>query len=178
MAISTLYSHVSRAIDFFNKNSIYFAIAKTSPWSNDSNGKTEMDPQFSPPEENATVTALSELIGFKKAEVVRLVVPDVDGEISYDNGRWRAVSASSAYAEGAKYVYLETNIRSDELPIGFYRQIGVYTGLVLANGVPTSKYNLLPSEVSNTGVLEVYDNRQPSNRQADQREILSIIIEF
>jgi len=180
VAISTTNAHVSRALDFFKNDKVYFAIGRTTSWPNDANGKTELDPTFQPPLEDKELSALEELVGYKKVESMHLVVPDeTNGTISYQNTKWRIVTVEQAYAEKARYVYMTTSIRYDELPLGFYRQVGVYAGIERAVGVSVSKNNLLPSEAkAGFGVLEVVDNRGPSNRQNDQKEILSITIEF
>ena len=36
MAITLLKGHVSRALDFYNKNSIFFGIGKTTAWADPS----------------------------------------------------------------------------------------------------------------------------------------------
>lgn len=268
MAITTTRAHVSRALDFFNKNSIYFAIGKKTPWDDDTD---------TPPAPSVDASELQELIGFKKVESIHLVVPDdINGTISYRQSKWTVVSPDEAIEKGAKWVYLETTLRYDELPLGHYRQVGLFTGLVpfvgkkevlraaisgtvtqegnivfnlgtsplqiavttsdtietikqkvLQAGVNgwtitsgegageiiftcntvgvqeestfqngstgiigsidvsvkgedpvSSKFNLLPEEVSDQGVLEIIDNRGDSNRLEDQTEQLSIVIEF
>ena len=75
-------------------------------------------------------------------------------------------------------MYLDTTIEYDEIPLGFYRQVGLFTDLKVAEDVPEGKYSLSTSEVEDEGILEVIDNRQPSNRQADQTEKISLILEF
>lgn len=179
MAIATTSAHVSRALDFFNKSDhIFFAIGRTTPWPNDSDDNTEMEANFQPPAEDIEATALDDVIGYKKVESIYLVVPDENGEIVYDEQRWRVVSPDNAYTEKAKFVFIETTIRYDELPLGFYRQVGVYTGLTRKEGVSSAKFNLLPEEVEDAGVLEILSNRKPSNRQADQKETINLVIEF
>jgi hypothetical protein len=180
VAISTTNAHVSRALDFFQNDKIYFAIGRTTPWPNDVNGKTELEPSFQPPLENKELAALEELIGYKKVESIFLVVPDAtNGTITYQSLKWRIVPIEQAYTEKARHVYMTTSIQYDELPLGFYRQVGVYSGVERAVGVAVGKNNLLPVEAKEGfGILEVVDNRGPSNRQNDQKEILSIAIEF
>lgn len=169
MAVSTIQAHVSRAIDFFNKKEIYFAIGRTTPWPDEDQ----------PPAEDREATDVQEIIGFKKVEVKYLVVPDdVNGTIEYQNTKWRVVPLNQAYQEKARFVFLETTIRYDELPLGTYRQVGVYVDLVRADGVPSNKNNLLPEEVDDHGTLVIIDNRKFSNRQEDQKEILNVVIEF
>lgn len=169
MPITTTHAHVNRAIDFFSKDSIYFGIGKATPWLDDKK----------PPAPEIDVAVLDGLIGLKKVEVSHLVVrDDVNGTIIYRDSRWRIVPLDQAIEEGAKWVYIESAILYDELPLGEYRQVGVFTGTVKKAGVAPGKYNLLPSDIEDVGTLEVIDNRPPANRLADQKERLSVVIEF
>lgn len=171
MAITTMLGHVNRAKDFFNKESIYFALGRSSAW----------DDEMSPPNEDAGAVALDEVIGYKRYMVKHIVRPVKDNEqadIRYKNEDWKIISEESALDESARWVYLDTTIEYDEIPLGFYRQVGLFTGLQVAEDVPEGKYSLTTSEVSDEGTLEVIDNRQPSNRQADQTEKISLILEF
>ena len=172
MAITTIHAHVNRAKEFTQRTDIFFAIGKSTSWGS---GDT-------PPAEDFTASGLTELIGYKKADTVYLVRPwksgDPTADITYRETKWMIVPADQAVAQGARWVYVKTNILYNELPLGYYRQVGVYTGVVRKGGIPAGKDNLLPSEVSNQGLLEVLDNRGASNRQLDQRETLSLILEF
>ena len=169
MAITTRLAHVRRAQHVFNLGSFYFAIGKSSEWMDDSN----------PPVEAEDTTELFEVIGFRKADRVSFVVPDDEnGTIEYLGSKYREVSASDAEQEGAKWIWFSTTVSYEELPTGWYRQIGLYQGLTRQSTVDTGKYNLLPSEVQDNGDLLAFANRQPCNRLADQKETFNIIIEF
>lgn len=159
MAIATYNSHVELAKYLVSKaDSIYLTIGKSTPWSNETN-----PPQ---PDENATV--LQEVTGYKKATKVTLVRPfkspedDDKNLISYGNKSWVEVSPEDATNEGAKWVYLESSIVGDELPLGTYRQVGFVMDLVAKRGI--SKFNLVPSEVESAGTLLFFDNKQFQNR--------------
>lgn len=169
MAVTTLRAHVNRAIDFFSKEELYFALGKSTAWpGGDSNV----------PVPDTNMVELEEVIGYKKIEKKHLVVPDPAGTIEYRDGNYKIVPLSEALTKGAKWVYIETTIRYDELPLGTYRQVGLYEGLEKNAGVAVGKTNLLPSEVKSAGVLEVVDNRKTSNRDIDQKEKLTLVIEF
>lgn len=159
MAISTYNARIDIARYYANKaTTTYFAIGKSSAWSD----------EMTPPTPSAKTTKLDEVIGYKKATRVSLCRPLVQGEstsyeqVTYGDTTWVLVPDSKAFSEGAKWVYFETDINGDELPLGFYRQVGVHTNLVPS----VSKSNLLPSEVKDSGTLIFYDNRQPQNRMA------------
>lgn len=174
-AITTLSAHTNRVREFFYKDDIYFGIAKSTPWEDPSDTNIS---DTNPPIPEFDTTELNEVIGFKKAEQVLIVVPDDTGEIVYQDTQWRIVSPEDAFKEKARHIFLSTTIRYDELPLGKYRQVGVFVGLKPKEGIPAGQYNLLPSEVQDIGVLEVVDNRQDSNRQADQKETLNIVIKL
>ena len=168
MATTTINGHVSRALDFFDRNDIYFSIGRPDPWEDES----------FPPAPTIAAQDLDNPIGFKKVETIYMVVPDAEGEIAYRDRRWKVVPADEAIAKGARWVYIDAYLRYDELPLSDYRQIGVYSRLVKQDGVSSGKMNLLPEEVKHRGILEVIDNRKRVSRQIDQKEALSLVIEF
>lgn len=169
MAITTLASHVNRAVSFYNNTSVYFCIGKSSTWVDDNN----------PPAPDPLATSVLEIIGYRQADTVQLVIQDnVNGTITYQGQKWSVVTTANAQSSGAKWVYVSTTIADTDLPLGYYRQVGVYTGLTKANGVGAGVKALTPAQVQTAGSLEVLDNRQPSNRLSNQRETISVIIEF
>lgn len=178
MAVTTVRGHVSRALDFFARTDLYFAYGRTTAWPNDGQGRTEGDPDFVVPVEDVTDTALDELVAYKKVEIKHLVVPDAAGTISYRAKKWRIVAEGDAATEGARWVYMQTVLAYDEVPLQDYRQIGLYSRLVKDGAVPGGQTALLPAEVTDPGILEVTDNRKPITRQLDQKEILELVIEF
>lgn len=170
MAVTLLRGHVSRALDFYNKTSIYFGIGKTTPWEDEYNPPTPVN-----------TDEMQEAAGYKKVESKFLVIPDEDGtgELTYRNTKWKIVPYDQALDRGARWVYISSYVAYNEFPIDMsYRQVGVFTGLTAKSSVATGKTNLLPSEVEDTGIPEVLDNRTPVYREADQREKLIVIIEF
>ena len=164
MAICTLKAHVSRALDFYNKEDIYFAIGKSTPWSASDidNFDASRDYENNPPVPKNT-DDMKEIVGFKKAEFKAMVVQD----------------DTDAVTEGARWVYISTELSYDELPTDKpYRQVGIYTGLKKSSSVQGNVYNLLPNQVTDKGLLEVIDFRKPVYRDSDVREKLKIILEF
>lgn len=181
MAICTLQGHVSRAIDFYNKQDVYFCIGKTSPWTVEDLGDrfdSSVDYESNPPIPR-NIDTMIDIVGYKKAESAFLVVQDDSGALEYRGTRWKIVSREEAPREGARWVYLSAYLSYNELPTDIvYRQMGVVSGLEKVEGVSDSKFVLLPEEVESQGLLEVIDNRRPVYRDADIREHLKIIIEF
>ena len=180
MAICTLKAHVSRALDFYKKDDIYFAIGKGSQWtaSDLENFDTTRDYDMNPPVPKNT-DDMKELIGFKKSEFKALVIQDDNGSLEYRGVNWRIVSPDDAITQGARWVYVSTELSYDELPTDKpYRQVGIYTGLRKSESVKGNVYNLLPNQVVDKGLLEVIDYRKPVYRDTDVREKLKIILEF
>ena len=81
-------------------------------------------------------------------------------------------------AESCRSCLVGTWIRYDELPLFPYRVIGVFNRLQKASGVPSNSTVLLPNQVQEPGIMECVQYRRPFSRNIDQREYLSVIIEF
>ena len=173
MAISTTRGHVSRAVAFFKEPEIFFGFGRQTAWSKNDEEGAEV-----PDAPSMAAIAVEEPIGFKSTDRVHLVVPSEDGSIVYKDSRWEIVSLSDAYTKNSRHVYIECTLRYDEIPLIDYRQIGILTELERAEGVEPGKAALIPSEVKNQGILQILDNRKPTIRQKDQKEQLSLIIEF
>lgn len=159
MAISTYNSHVHVAKYYASlQANSYFVLGRTTEWSNEE----------SPPTPDPKTIAVDEVIGYKRASTVSLCRPLKSGEtpqydtIEYGGRTWVLIPQDKAFEEEAKWVYYYTEITGDELPTGFYRQVGVHIDLKPQSNV--SKPNLLPSEVNDKGTLVTFDNRQPMNR--------------
>lgn len=85
MAIAVNQAHVSRALDFYNKEGKYFSIGRTSPWENETN----------PPTPSLNAYKIDEIVALKKVDNCYLVVKDDDnGTISYRDNKWRIVQPS------------------------------------------------------------------------------------
>lgn len=185
MAILTMRGHISRAMDFYNKDSIYAAIGKSSKWQQGDCKELEGD-GFDPtkdydqyPPAPAITDDLLEVIGFKKIEFRSMVVQDENGTLEYRGSKWKIVTPEDALSEGARWIYLSTTLTYNELPTSLpYRQVGIYTGLQPNDDIPDTQYVLLPEEVKDEGILEVLDNRKPIYRDNDIRETLKLILEF
>lgn len=84
MAIAVNGGHVSRALDFYNKENKYFIIGGSTPWENEP----------TPDLPNVEDFKLRDVIGLKRIDNTFLVVPDNDkGTIVYRDQKWRVVSA-------------------------------------------------------------------------------------
>ena len=180
MAVCTLEGHVSRALDFYNKENIFVCIGKKNPWNEDTVDSYDSNVDYDryPPVPKNTDTII-EPIGYKKIDSRFMVVEDnVNGSLEYRGTRWRIVSPDNAITEGARWVYITTELSYSELPTSDpYRQVGIYTGLTPIES-KLSENVLLPDEVENTGILEIIDNRKPVYRDSDVKEKIKLVLEF
>lgn len=164
MAIATIDARVSASLYYVDQaGSTYLAIGKTTPWTNES----------APPAEEQNTSVLQEVIGYKKADKVSLCKPVADGEstsyptVKYGGKTYALIPKDKAYQEKATLVYFETEVTGTDLPTGFYRQVGMHTGLKPKSGV--TKSALLPTEVQSTGILQFFANKEPQNRTSEVR---------
>lgn len=180
--VSTNKSKVQRAINFVNQDSIWLGIGKTSIW-----GSPDIPPVYDPidiPENNiwwTEVTGLTEAIGYKKIQTKSLVKPDPSGiiEVLDEAGistKWTEVSQVDAFSQNAKYVYL-TVLLDDSLPYSTFRQLIVFSNLVLVGGLESRIY-AIPSEVLNPGAPELVQNVEPIARSSNIRQRISLVYEF
>lgn len=112
---------------------------------------------------------------FKLVSLKYIVKPDPAGTILYNGQNWAIVSPANAYTDNARWVYIQSVLQFTEVPVGEYRQVGIFTGLQRVSGSATA---LLPSEVASTGVLHVLDNRGVVTRDSNSVNSLEYIIEF
>lgn len=177
-AVTLLKGHVSRALDFYNKNDLYIGIGKTTEWGDKNDQGNEIAPI------PVNTDELLEVAGYKKVESKFLVRPAKDDEVNlaeivYQGKKWKIISYNDALSEGARWVYISTYLSYSDFPIDLvYRQISTFSGLKPKDGVESGKFVLFPEEVESPGIPEMLDNRTPVYREADQREKLSVIIEF
>ncbi|AII28433.1 structural protein [Enterococcus phage EF24C] len=162
MAIATNNSRVYASLQLKNKqDSMYLAIGKTTPWTNED----------APPAPDPTTTTLTEVIGYKKVARVSLCreyLPSDDSKypvVSYGSRKFTLIPDEDGYKEQAWMVYVEAEITGDELPTGTFRQVGIHTDLV--SKASSEKKALLPTDVTDAGILQFFENRQQQNRTSD-----------
>ena len=105
----------------------------------------------------------------------RTLTLETGTDTSYGTG---AIVHWGLIAEVCRAVYLASWIRYDELPLYPYRIIGVFNRLEVQTGVNPGKLALLPSEVKRPGILEIAEYRRVTSRDQDQKEYISVVVEF
>lgn len=171
MAVTTTKAHVNMALYLKNKvSSTYLGIGGSDAWEDEEN----------PPTPERSRTKLETPIGYKKVNTVSLckrVESEEDAShntINYRGEVWELIPDKEAQEQQATHVYYETRIVGSELPVGEYRQVGIFTDLKTKGDV--GKPNLLPSEVTDVGTLEFFENRQRQNRTKDTNIVERFII--
>jgi len=153
---ATIQSYVENALRIREQSDrTYLALGKTSPWENEN----------IPPVAEENVEDLQELVGFKKMDTVSLCKELPEGAttsyptVKYRGKTWKLVPDADAHSEEAYHVFFSTVITGDDLPLGEYRQVGVYTNIVSDATI------LLPDSTDLSGrTLFFYDNRERFNR--------------
>ncbi len=161
---------VDRAMDFFNKaNNLWICLGKQTAWQASDYGNVQVpsDMDNNPPAPDPTATSILEPIGYKKIAAMYFVTPYINGQtvpqgqqvINYGSSQWLTVDSSLAYEQVLTNVEWDIDILGTDFSASPYRQIGLYSGLEMANGVDSNLELLTPSQVSNPGYLEMIDNR-------------------
>lgn len=168
---ATLFSSIHTGLTLRkNASEIYIAIGRTNAWVNDKN----------PPNADETKTELDTLIGYKKANTVSLAKKLASDEettfqvVNYGTERYALIPDGQAYEQKANFIYFKTSISDTDFPLGRFRQVGIQVDVKRRSGI--NKENLLPSEVSNKGILYYYENREDSNRFQNVATELELLV--
>jgi len=156
-----------QALHLVHTDNVWIGIGKPTPWN-----ETDSVPEVS------SAMQLTEPVGYKKAEKVRFIMPDSQGDIIQFEQRWKLISEEEASQGFTRWVYVAAWITGNELPAVSYRQSAIVTGLQLRADTPPGKLAILPEEVDSQGYALIVNNRSPIHRTADQREYLEFIVEF
>lgn len=170
MGVITLKSHIRRAIEFINKESIYIGLGGQAAWEYEPSGTVEI-PTPTPTD------GISDPFVFGHIVSKLLVYPDPAGELDYRGYRFNISTEEEAYANAARWVYTSFEFRYDEAPMGTYRKVGIYSDLLLApETVIKSIYT--PVEVQSQGILEYLMHIEPITRSANKIDRAIIILSF
>lgn len=174
MSIATNYGHVYSAIQFMQNLNLYFELAHSDAWSDES----------SPDMENANSTDLGTPLAYKKVDQTLLVydggstteTTDGSNYIIYGGHKWNTSSTSDAYTNDAHYILLEATIPVSAFGDFTFRQIGIRNNVTFASNITTSY--ALPANVTNTGSLLFYENKTARNYTKDSKTVIKYLIAF
>ena len=168
MAIITNVSRTQRAIDFFTKN-LYFGFGRTTVWTS----------ELSPDEPVVTATEVEEVIFLAKVTSIEYVVPG-GTEITFKDTTWTTVDPGTEdlFEEDVKHLYVSTVLTYGDFELASFRQIGLLEDPTDSLDAVCSLDEYDNSEINSQGILHYLDNRIVTNRQVNQQETISIILEF
>lgn len=175
LPVTTYLGHTDRALGFYESDSVYFALGKTTPWPPNETG-TETDKGFIPPEPDLEARTLEELVCMKKVSQKLMVYPDESGEIQFNGTRWRILTKEQAIELQSRWVYLTATLYYDEIELTQYRQVGIFNRVQAKDGVTGTV--LTPDQIESVGLLIGLNNRGITTRQVDTRDTYSLVIEF
>ena len=174
--ISTIGHRVLNAHRFFTDTELWAVLGGTNAWPDDNN----------PPLPDTSTGSINTIIGAKKATASMVKRDDVNGtEAFLMDGvitRWTIIpDLSQAISEEARFVLVRVTITGDEggkIPLSDFREIGIYSNLIRAGGVPEGQEVLSVSDVANFGQLEFIKYRMPVTRDLNSAYTFATVIEF
>lgn len=125
-----------------------------------------------PPDPAANSAALVAEIARRKANQVEYCVPAVNGTVSVPEGRFN-ISATPT-----NNLYFKFHFEFEDAIGSTIRETAIFLDTVLASGVPTGQFYLLPAEVAQPGTMLVIQRRAPITRQITTRQLFEFVVTF
>jgi hypothetical protein len=172
MAIITNNSRTRRTEDFFSKN-LYFGFGKTSPWTDEN----------LPDQPLTSTNLITELAFISKITEIKYIKPSLNdnADINFKNTHWDIVTpvdSQTIYNENVSNLFIKTVLNYDTYELISFRQVGLLENPKDLNNNFCTNERYDDSELTNQGILHYLDNRIVTNRQVNQLESISIILEF
>lgn len=132
------------------------------------------DPSWgnTPPSPAATSTALLAEVARRKATQVEYCVAATTGAISVPEGRFDITATPT------NNLYFKFFFEFEEAVGSTIRETAIFLDTVLAAGVPSGQFYLLPAQVSNPGTLLVIERRAPIIREITTRQLFEFVVTF
>ena len=129
-------------------------------------GLPEWEDTEAPLPDTVTMTALTNEMGRRVPNIVGFVVPDEAGGIVISEGldangevrttRYRMVS------EPTPYLYMQVAYDLTDAPSGTIRQMGIFVGSTVREGLPPGQRFFTPDEIDDPGLLLAVEILQPA----------------
>lgn len=132
------------------------------------------DPSWgnTPPSPAANSTALLAEVARRKATQVEYCVAATAGAISVPEGRFDITATPT------NNLYFKFFFEFEEAVGSTIRETAIFLDTVLAAGVPSGQFYLLPAQVSNPGTLLVIERRAPIIREITTRQLFEFVVTF
>lgn len=138
-----------------------------------------------PPPDDPTRTELLDEIGRRAAQSVIYVTPDEEGSISVPINIVHGGEGEAPIVEYSRYSVSDTPTRHLYLTFSLdyadaygetVRELGLFVGAVLKDGLPPGKMFFTLGDFDDPGLLFEIENREPITRQVNTREVFSWVI--
>lgn len=126
----------------------------------------------SPPSPPVNATALVAEIARRKANQVEYCVAASSGAISVPEGRFDITSTPT------NNLYFKFHFEFADAPTATIREAAIFLDTVLAAGVPSGQFYLLPAEVAQPGTMLVLERLTPIIRASTKRELFEFVVTF
>lgn len=174
-AIFTDAMRIANALALKQKDNLYLAIGRVSPWDDEENPDTPLSTQLE----------VEELIYIKKIVVKHMVIDDdpydaYSPDVEVGGYGYYFVADADVYTREAFMVYFSNTIYySDIAPTDTtFRQIGILLNPKDSGGNLLTNIEYLAAEVADQGQLLYIDNREYITRDPSQSEKFEIILNF
>lgn len=122
--------------------------------------------------ENITDTTLVSEIGRRKASFVAYCVPDEEGDIEVPNGKFRTSATPT------KYLYMRFSFDFSDAPASSIRELGVFVGTKVLDGLPPGQMYFVPAEIEDPGMLLMLEHIPRFDRSASVRQTFEFVVTF
>ncbi|MCF2856466.1 hypothetical protein L1286_03200 [Pseudoalteromonas sp. SMS1] len=129
-------------------------------------------PWQSPPAEPIVATELAAPIGYRKAKKVAFCLPNEQGDIHLQGGRF------SLSEQPTQHLYCEFTFDFADGVGETVRELGLMSGTQQQPDLPPGLSYLLPEQVASSGTLLLLEHRAPLVREEGVRESFEFVVSF
>lgn len=123
-----------------------------------------------PPPPDPEKTALINELGRKALFTSLYVMPDEEGGIVLSTGRYRVSETPTPH------LYLKFLFDYEDGVGSSIRELGIFAGGKIEEGLPPGQTYYVPGEVEEPGILLLYETREPLLRKASERNEFEYVI--
>jgi hypothetical protein len=197
VAVSPYVARVNKAIEFYkaNKNKLdttglFLAIGNgpSAGWDGESTGNDIV------PLPSLDTYEIQNVKLFKRYRNMWFVKSDVDGKLNVGDMTWAKIDMGNSDEEyylnainaGARWIYVDFEVKPTELVDGYIRQVGIYSNLKLSTSADKTQTAFTSSDMIQmdsgkrkyNGILELYQNKEAYVKSSEIKEIYAYVLEF
>lgn len=166
--VMTTTGHKALAIAAYQAE-YWLALGEVLPGTDITNWRAENQP----PQEDKNTLDLIKEVGRRVVTTKQYVEEDAEnGTIEANNTKWKISTVPT------RNIYLQFKFEAKEAASNVIRQVGIFTGTVRQDNVPSGQYYLTPDQVKEKGALFMYQNLAPIARNLATREVFEYVLTF